>query len=159
MATQHRDNIVVEYQPPISYPIKVDGTADINGGDLVYFDTGAFVVKSLDSDAHAATFAGIAKNGSFIQPYNTKQYGAGQIPVAQKALVNLNTTAGDTLHEDDAVYFGADAQTVTNTAGGMTHKLGYVKLGAGYTGQTLAGGAGITVNILLAVQDPTSAFA
>lgn len=157
MSTTQQDNVIVQYVPPVSYPIKTDGTADINGGDLVYFDTSAKVVKSLDSDAHAASFAGLAMNGSYIQPYTTKQYGAGSIPVLQKGRCKALTTSGDTYHEGDALYTGADAQTVTNTVGGNSNIIGYVKLRPGIT--SLAYAAGVFVEFDLAVKFPTTAFA
>lgn len=156
MSTVQQDNVIVKFVEPTAYPIKTDGTADINGGDLVYFDTSAKVIKSLDSDAHAAQFAGLAMNGSYIQPYNTKQYGAGMIPVLQKGRVRVNSTSGDTYSHADALYMTADAQTVTNTVGGNSNIVGYVFLAPGIA--SLAGGAGITLQMDLAVKFPTTAF-
>lgn len=157
MSTTQQDTIVVQHAPPVPYPIKTDGTADVNGGDLVYFDTSAKVVKSADTDAHMATGAGVACNGSFIAPYTTKMYGAGNIPVLQKGIVRMKTTVGDTYSPGDALYLGADAQTVTNTVGGNSNILGYVVLRPGIT--SLAAGATVTIELELAVKFPTTAFA
>jgi hypothetical protein len=157
MATVQQDNVVIELATPIPYPIKTDGTADINGGDLVYFDTSAKVVKSLgNSTTQAALLAGLAKNGSFIQPYSSAKY-FNQIPVLQKGIVSLNTTAAETYAEGDPVYYGGDAQTITNVDPGGATLLGYVKLGQGIT--SLTGASGVKVNVLLRVNYPTADFA
>ena len=118
MSTTQQDNVVVELSTPIPYPVKVDGTADVNGGDLVYFDTSAKVVKSLDnSTTHAAALAGLAKNGSFIQPYSAKEY-FNQIPVLVKGIVSLFTTAAETYAEGDPVYYGGDGGVESAVFGG-----------------------------------------
>lgn len=157
MSTTQQDNVVVELSTPIPYPVKVDGTADVNGGDLVYFDTSAKVVKSLDNaTTHAAALAGLAKNGSFIQPYSAKEY-FNQIPVLVKGIVSLFTTAAETYSEGDAVYYGGDAQTITNVDPGGGTIVGYVKLGSGLT--SLTGASGVKVNVLLAPHFPTADFA
>lgn len=155
MATTAQNNVLLPLALPVPYQCKTDGTADVVGGDLVYFDTSAKVVKSLDSDTHATNLAGLALNGSFIQPYTTKMYGAGIIPVLQKGIASLFQTAADTYQEDTAVYFGADAQTITSQS--ASHIVGYTKMPYGVT--SITGAAGSRIAVLLAVQDPTSAFA
>jgi len=144
MATSQTDNVVIRVAPPLPFPILKDGTADINQGDQVYMDTTNHVAKSLGAsdDTNAATFAGVAAEGSFIQPYSAKVY-SDQIPVFTKGVFRFKTTTGDTYHDGDTLYVGADAQTVTNTVGALTKKIGYVKLPPGVA--TIAGGAGITV--------------
>lgn len=145
MATKPTDNLVEKQQPsPLSFPILTDGTADINQGDQLYMDTTNHVVKPLGAsdDTNAANFCGVAQDGSFIQPYSAKVY-ADRIPVGTKGVFRFNTTVGDTYHDGDALYVGADAQTVTNTVGALTKKIGYVKLAPGQS--TLAGAAGVTV--------------
>lgn len=154
MATVQKNNIVLKKTPPEMYPILTDGTSDINGGDLVYFDTSAKVVKSATSDGNCATLAGVAENGSFIQPYSAKKY-FDRIPVVAKGIVKMQTTTSETYNEGTAVYFGADAQTITTVAG--TNIIGYVKMGPGQTSVT--GGAGVEVQVDLAVKFPTTAFA
>lgn len=157
MTTTQQNNVVKEDAPATPYPIKSDGTADINGGDLVYFDTTAKVVKSLDdATTHCATFAGLAKNGSLISPYGTKEY-FPNIPVLQKGIVNLFTTVGESYSEGDALYFGADAQTVTKTDPGAGVIIGYAKLRAGIT--TLTGAAGVKIDMQLAPKHPSTDFA
>jgi hypothetical protein len=59
----------------------------------------------------------------------------------------FNTTSGDTYNEGDKVYVGTDAQTVTNTIGGLTQVIGTVKMRPGQS--AVAGGAGITIDVLI----------
>lgn len=144
-ATTATDNVVVKYQEPVQFQTDQTGSNDFNLGDLLYMDTSAHQAKPLiNSDTNAATFCGIAMNGSFVNVYGTKKY-FDLVPVLTKGIVRLFTTVGDTYHDGDTVYVGADAQTITNTVGGLTKKLGYVKLAAGIT--SLAGAAGVTVEI------------
>jgi hypothetical protein len=144
MSTTQQDNLVIAFAPPVEFPIKTDATADINGGDLVYFDTSAYVVKSLDSDAHAQYFVGMAGNGSYINVYGTKKY-FDSIPVYQKAQVRLKTTAAETYYEATAVYAGADAQTITTVAG--SYLVGYCKMSVGATSVT--GATGTLIEVML----------
>ncbi len=144
-ATNPTDNVVIKLREPNTFQTDQTGSNDFNLGDMVYMDTSAHQVKPLiNSDANAATFAGIAMNGTSVNVYGTKKY-FDLVPILEEGNVRLFTTTGDTYHDGDAVYVGADAQTITNTAGGLTKKLGYVKLPAGIT--SIAGGSGITVEI------------
>lgn len=154
--TTVQQNNVKALEASLPYPIIKDGTFDINGGDLVYYDTTAKIIKVLDdATTHCAYFAGMALNGSYIQPYTTKQYMA-DIPVMTKGRIRLNTTSGDTYAHGDALYFGADAQTVTKTDPGAGVIIGYAWIEGG---GTLAGGTGVKLDLTLAVRYPTSAFA
>lgn len=144
-ATQSTDNVVIKLREPNTFQTDQTGSNDFNLGDMLYMDTTAHQAKPLiNSDTNAATFCGIAMNGSFVNVYGTKKY-FDLVPVLQEGNVRLFTTAGDTYHDGDTVYVGADAQTITNTVGGLTKKLGYVKLPAGIT--SIAGGVGVTVEI------------
>lgn len=156
MATIPTDNVVQRLSNPVPMPILTDGTSDINQGDQVYLDTSNHVVKSLGAsdDTNAATYVGVALDGSYIQPYSVKEY-SPQIPVLTKGICRFKTTSGDTYHTGDAVYVGADCQTVTNTVGGLTKKIGYVNLPPSVS--SLAGGAGITVEIWIEAQWPLAA--
>lgn len=159
MSTASIDNIVKTYQDPVPYPIKTDGTADVNAGDQVYFDTSAKVVKSLGTsdDTNAANFAGIAMDGSFIQPYSAKQYDlGGQIPVLTRGIVRMKTTVGDTYQAGQPLYVGVDAQTVTNTVGGLTKKIGYVVMPPAQT--SIAGGAGIFIQMEISTLFPVTSI-
>lgn len=140
----------------VPYPILSDGTNDINQGDALYYDTAAKVAKVLDSDAHAQYFIGIADDSSYINPYGTKKYAAAVI-AREACVVNRYTTAGDTYNDGDALYMGADAQTVTNTAGGMTHPIGYVKLLPGSS--AIVGGTGVVVPMRVVAVYPVSPLA
>lgn len=157
MATTAQNNIVLE-QKVMYAPVKQDGTSDINQGDQVYMDTTAKLVKSLGAsdDTNAANFYGVAMASSYIQPYSSKRY-QPLIPVLISGVVSFNTTSGDTYNEGDAVYVGADAQTVTNTVGGLTKKLGYIKMRQNQS--AVAGGTGITIDVQIVPQYPVAAVA
>jgi len=146
-ATKGVDNVVVKYAEPVQFQQDQTGSNDFNCGDMLYMDTSAHQAKPLiNSDSNAATFCGVAMNGSYVNVYGTKNY-FDLVPVLLKGIVSFFMTSGDTYHDGDAVYVGADAQTVTNTAGGLTKKLGYVKLPAGLTSVAYAAGSKIEVQI------------
>jgi hypothetical protein len=149
------NNLSKQWSPELEYAVKTNGTADINQGDLVYFDATDHVVLPLDSDAHAATLAGVANQSSVLNVYGNKVYSdSGTIVVGIKGQYSFATTVGDTYTDGDAVYLGADCQTVTNTAGAMTHPLGYVKLSAGQA--SLVGAAGVKVAVNIVPQFPVA---
>lgn len=149
-ATASLDNIVKLYQDPVAYPQDIAGNNIVNAGDLVWFDTSNHWIASIDTDAHAATFCGVAMDGAYIQPYTTKFY-MPQLPVMTKGIARFKGTSGDTYHTGDPVYqttSGAgDPQTITNTAGGNTHILGVIVLPPGITSAAFAAGTLYQVNI------------
>lgn len=155
MATTAQNNIVVQ-QKMMYFPIKTDGTSDINQGDLVYMDTTAKVIKSLGSsdDTNAAKLVGVAAASSFIQPYSTKKY-QPTIPVMISGIATFNTTAADTYNEGDALYAGADAQTITNQA--ASHIIGYAKMRQNQS--AVAGGSGVTIDVQVVPAYPVAAVA
>ena len=138
-----------------SYPVSSGGSFDINAGDLVWYDTTAYYLKPADTDAHMAYLVGVAYDSSFLNLYGTKKYETA-ITVQSVGIGRFKTTSGDTYHHGDACYLGADAQTITNTVGGSSHIVGYISLPGG---NTVAGGAGILVEMILAPQYPTAAVA
>lgn len=154
MSTTAQNNIV-QHNRVVPFNIDSSGSNDINQGDQVYLDTSANVVKSLGSsdDTHAATFVGVAYDSSYINPYGTKEYSA-QIPVVMSGIITFNTTSGDTYNEGNALYVGADAQTVTNTQGGLSNVIGYAKMRPGQS--AVAGGSGITIDVLIAPKWPSA---
>jgi len=120
---------------PMPYPIDTGGTYGFNQGDMLCYDTSAHYVKVVSSDATAAYFCGVAGDGPYIQPYSTKEY-ADQVAVRTRGVFRFKTTAGETYLDGQAVYIGADAQTVSNTAsagGGTSYPVGVVKLPVGIT--------------------------
>jgi predicted RecA/RadA family phage recombinase len=137
----------------LEYPILKDGTADINQGDNVYFDTSAKVVKALDSNANAATFAGVATDKSYAQLYATKTY-LNVLPVAIDGIWGMKSVNGQTYNHGDAVYFSTDAQTVTPTDPGTGHIIGYVWLQNG--GSAIVSTGVETVPILIVPLFPVS---
>ena len=138
-----------------AFPVATDGTFDINAGDLVWFDTSSHLLKPLDSDAHAAYLAGFAYDSSFLNLYGQKKYDNSIVAVCVGA-GRFKTTAGDTYHHGDTLYLGADAQTVTNTAGGNTHAVGYVFLPGG---NTVTGATGTLVEAIVQPQWPPTGVA
>lgn len=137
------------------YPVSSGGSFDINAGDLVWFDTASTLLKPLDTDAHAAFLAGIAYDSSFLNLFGTKKYETA-ITAYSVGAGRFKTTSGDTYSHGNACYLGADAQTITNTVGGNSHIIGYINLP---NGNTVAGGAGILVEMIVAGQFPTAAVA
>jgi hypothetical protein len=154
MATTAQNNLVGKKTDRIFYPIDASGSHDINQGDLVWYDTSVHYIKSLDSDAHGAYLAGVAQDTSYVQVYSTKEY-APQLGVYVGQLHALNTTAADTYYTGTPVYYGADAQTITAVSG--TNILGYAIMRPGVA--NVAGGSGITVDVLVIPLYPTSAVA
>jgi hypothetical protein len=138
-----------------AFPVAVDGTFDINAGDLCWFDTSAHIMKPLDTDAHAAFLTGYAYDSSFINLYGQKKYDNSVVGVCV-GIGKFKTTSGDTYHHGDTCYLGADAQTITNTAGGNTHPVGYIFLPGG---NTVSGGAGTLVEMIVQAQWPTTGVA
>lgn len=138
-----------------TFPVSDGGSFDINQGDLVWFDTATHLLKPLDSDAHAAAFAGVAYDSSFLNLYGQKKYEAG-IAVQQKGVGRSFQTVGDTYHHGDTLYLGADAQTVTNTVGGNTHPIGTVYLPMG---NTVTGAAGALIEWVILPQFPGTGVA
>ncbi|SRR5216684_9013144 len=154
MATTAQNNVVLKGRT-LPFAVLTDGNGDINQGDQVYVDTSAHLVKSLgaNDDSNAATFIGVALDSSYINPYGTKMY-SPQIPVGIDGVYTFNTTSGDTYNEGDAVYVGADAQTVTNTVGGLTKKIGFVKMRPSQS--AVAGGSGVTIDVAIERQFPVA---
>lgn len=144
------DNVVKLYQDPVPYYCDPSGANNVNAGDLVWFDSSNHWVASIDTDGHAATFAGVALEGSFIQPYSTKFY-TPQLPVGTKGIFRFSGTSGDTYHDGDKVYQTTSAaggpQTITNTQGGNSNVLGTIVLPPGITSAAYAAGSLYQVKI------------
>lgn len=153
MATEAVNNLVrlVGGSKHISYPILSDGTADIKQGELLYWDSSAKVVKPIATDGNAATGAGVAMKSSFLNLYGTKKYEAS-MEAQVGAIHSLKTTSGDTYNAGDAVYIGADAQTVTTVA--ATNVIGYVVLRDGQS--AITGAANVNVDVLVVAKSPVS---
>jgi hypothetical protein len=150
MSTSHVDNLVQGGEfAPVDYPIDTSGTYDFNQGDMLYFDTSAHFVKVVSSDATAAYFCGVAGEGPYIQVFSQKKY-ADRIPVLARGGFRFKTTAGETYYDGDAVYIGADAQTVSKAAsqgGGTSNPVGVVVLAAGQTSLLAAATGFVEVKI------------
>lgn len=133
------------------WPVSSGGSFDINAGDLIWFDTSAHIAKSLDSDAHAAFLLGVAYDSSFLNLYGQKKYEAGIVAICE-GVVRLFGTSGETYNDGTLLYFGADAQTVTNVNPGSGHAIGTVYLPMGNTLSSVA--AGTLIEVLIAPQYP-----
>jgi hypothetical protein len=155
MPTVPQNNLknVVGTERKLPYPILDDGTADINGGDLVYWDSANHVVKALDSDANAEFIAGVAEDTSFTNLYGTKKY-KSQMNCYVGAICAFYATVGETYAHLDAVGFGGDAQTIGLIAGGVTKKIGYILLRPGAV--PAAAVAGDKVEVLVIAQVPVA---
>lgn len=101
-----------------------------NQGDLIYLDTTNHLLKALDSDAHAATICGIARQSiSSGKPSPVYQGTAVDAAAAIEGIAGpqagviakMKLKSGDAFVPGCAVYYGGDAQTVsvtgTNTVG------------------------------------------
>lgn len=157
MATIATNNRVqdIGFEQKVPCKVLTDGTADINQGDNVYVDTTNHVVKVVGSDANAQFYRGVACDTSFRNLYGTKQYpDSGTLQVYVAGIFFFTTTSGDTYHDEDKIYIGADAQTVTNTVGGNTYEIGVAKLRPGST--SLAAATGVTVDIQIQPRWPVS---
>ena len=124
-----------------SFPVKQ--------GELVYWDASAHIVKPLDTDAHAATQLGVALQPSGVSSSldNSAAIVEKTIAVGFGCKALFKTTVGDTYLEGDALYIGADAQTVTNTVGANVNKIGVVQHPAAVS--SVAGAAGVNVQVLV----------
>lgn len=132
----------------IQYPCD-NSTGAIKAGDLLWQDGSTYLAKPLDTDAHAASFIGVAAGPSVVSSGidNATVPAEKVVQADSEGIFSMKSTAGDTFHPGEAVYIGADAQTVTNTVGTMTHPIGYVVLPIGVL--AVVGGAGVDVTVYL----------
>lgn len=126
---------------------------NINSGDMVYWNATAKAAYPLTLDANGAGFMGVSLDTT---PMNvvSEDY-LPTINVRQRGQFEMNSTNGDTYNPGDKVYIGADAQTVTNTAGGKTNVLGTVAMDPSMV--ALAGGTGVKVLVDVVAKYPTTA--
>lgn len=136
-------------------------TAIINAGDIVWFDyaqTQGFgrIVSSITTDAQAASSVGVSQMSvpiNSIAP--TQDPTPNYIVINFNAIFRMNSTTGDTYNWFDALYIGADAQTLTNTAGGKTNVLGRIYFppsnanGVVINPVNFAGGSGIQIYAII----------
>lgn len=142
--TTPKNNVVKLYQDPVPYPQDTTLANVVNAGDLVWMDTSNHFIASIDNETHAAFFAGVALDGPYIQPYSTK-FAQPQLPVGKKGIFRMKMTSGDTYSHGDALYIGADAQTVTKVVG--TNILGTVALPPGVTSLAYVAGGELQIQI------------
>jgi hypothetical protein len=119
-------------------------TNPVKQGELLYLDASAHIAKPLDSDAHAATLLGVALQPSAVSG-SIDASSEKSVMVAWDVVAQFKTTATEVFYPGLAVYIGADAQTVTATAG--SNKIGAVVLPIGVASVT--GAAGVNVQVLV----------
>lgn len=165
---------------PLALPVTTDQT--INEGDMVWWDSVNGTLKPLTAQsqvqlvAGSGGFVGVAavSNKPIIYP-DPIGASAGQdynarIAVYRLGAVFMKTTPGEFYGTGTPVSVGADAQTITLTQSGVavdsTHRVGwtFVPLPASPQGaagstplnETLAGGTGVYVQVLLESKWPAT---
>lgn len=126
-------------------PWSVDITLTYNQGDLLYFDDAVEKVKPGTDDDSMEFLVGVA-----LQSFPVTSLGTGEgstrqpsMEVGDGDIFEFKTTSGETLNDGEKVYIGADAQTVTTTAG--TFHVGIVRLLPGQS--PITGAAGVFVQV------------
>ena len=140
MATISGNNIV---KPGRVLEAPITQGVDFNQGDLVYSNSGVTTVAG--SDANCQYLIGVARVAS---PFDPTPYGTAVYPAYAEVdfggIYKFKTTIGETFEHGIPVYIGADAQTVTSTAGAMVYPVGKID---NPSGVNITGAAGVTVNI------------
>jgi hypothetical protein len=139
MATTSGNN-VVKGGKVLEYPI-TQGT-DFNQGDLVYSNSGVPTAVAT-ADTHTQYLIGVARVAS---PFDPAPYGTAIYPnwaeIEYGGVYNFASTVGESYVHDALVNVGADAQTVTTTAG--TYPVGRI---VNPLGTTITGAAGVKVQV------------
>jgi len=154
-----KDNLSQKLRGGAHYDLAVDPVNfPIQQGSLVFYDVVNNLTKPVTSDADAATLLGCATK---TIPF-ASNLGNGVTPVhydmeaAFGDAFKLNTTTGETYVNFQEVYVGADSQTITNTAGLMTHPVGYIRLPSNVA--SVAGAAGVKVPVVVYTRTPSLNF-
>jgi len=123
--TTKRNNVVSSSYGSREYPNRAKNT--INAGDMVYVDQTTYDIKALDSDAHAAYFCGTSNDTYPVAAYSPEGAPYYGMNVGRLDRRNFYLKSGTTVNPGQAVYWGGDAQTVTDSASGAnTHSVGTV---------------------------------
>ncbi len=127
--------------------VPVSPSFEIKQGELVYLDVAAGLGKPVASDANAATLMGVALQPSKVSSNldTTSAPAEKTVMVGWSLVAMMKTTAAEVYNYGEAVYLGADAQTVTVVVG--TNMIGKVILPAGVTSVT--GAAGVLVPVYI----------
>jgi len=140
MATTSGNNIV---KPGRVLEAPRTAGVDFNQGDLVYSNSG--VTTAAASDANCQYLIGVARVAS---PFDPTPYGTAVYPAYAEVdfggIYAFKTTVGETFEHGIPVYIGADAQTVTSTAGANVYPVGKID---NPSGVNITGAAGVMVNI------------
>lgn len=124
----------------INLPCIQNAATNINAGDLVFWDAGGvlgvgkYTLGAITTDAQAGSSIGVSQDSQPINSQLTANIGGTSnvyklpdyLVVNFNSVFRFNSTAGDTYNWFDALYIGADSQTLTNTAGAKTNILARV---------------------------------
>jgi hypothetical protein len=126
----------------------------INQGDMLWLTgVGNFCTPATGALA-AANFLGVAEDSS---PVISIGGNLTELTVRRRGTFRMNTTAAQTYTSFQSVYFGADAQTITNVATGNT-LVGYVAPEqAGLAAGTQFPWSGATIDIIIKPNYPDAA--
>lgn len=125
--------------------------AVIEMGDMIQWDTSTKSAKQCTAAA-ADKFRGVCESEPIVSRLGET---LDRIKIRSQGVHDFKTTGGDTYFEGDAVYMGADPQTVTKTAG-TSFLVGYVSLPPEEQAAGRAGGAGIEVPVNIYPKYPTT---
>lgn len=104
------------------WPLSANVADTINPGDMLYWDSATRTNRPLTDPTKGQLFSGIAL-GSYPPTSNVDNGITTPPAVVPASLGDLHQhqgTVGDTVTHGDALYLGADQQTVTNQAPGGT---------------------------------------
>jgi hypothetical protein len=172
---QNQVSLLNRNQTPVQLPVTTNLT--VNEGDLTYWDGTNYTVTPITNKSQvtgnpstgAGVFLGQAlqSNAQLIYPGDPDKFG---VLVLVHGVVWVNTTAADTYGWFTPVTIGADAQTITSTGvtttiGSSYNVIGYTIPGvyttpranqATPTPETVTGGTGVRIQILLAANHPAA---
>jgi hypothetical protein len=104
------------------WPLKITTTDTVNPGDMLYWDAATKTFRPLTAAANGDLFAGVAL-GEWPISSNIDNGVVTPDPSVTASLSGAHMffgTAGETLTMGDALYLGADSQTVVKAAPGGT---------------------------------------
>lgn len=164
MATLNINNIVEDVNfagKRMRWPLDKTGANDFQQGDLLCRDASG-VARAVVSDADVANLLGVAERPAYIAPFTSVGQGAPSVAKQYDidalaffgGLATFKGTSGDTYHDGDKVYIGADAQTITNTKGANNNPIGVIKLPSASMGTAQAYAAGTRYPVWVFAQYP-----
>jgi len=134
------------------FQMGIAGATAINQGDNVFAGADGRALPM--SAASALQYAGVAED---TNPVTSLLDQLSEITVVRRGTFRFKTTVGDVYDPGEAVYGGADAQTVTVTSSGAT-KVGYVSPNQAGNPNALpiTGAAGVSIDVIIEPQWPAT---